>query len=61
VLPYSSYDRALCALGLATAAAQAITEKTSVQKIDRMRFRAQLLADKQVLSGTPPPPAAKKK
>jgi len=45
----------------ATAAAQAITEKTSVQKIDRMRFRAQLLADKQVLAWTPPPPAAKKK
>jgi hypothetical protein len=45
----------------ATAAAQAITEKTSVQNIDRARFRAQLLADKQVLAWTPPPPAAKKK
>jgi hypothetical protein len=45
----------------ATAAAQAITEKTSVQNIDRARFRDQLLADKQVLAWTPPPPAAKKK
>ena len=45
----------------ATAAAQAITEKTSVQNIDRARFRAQLLADKQVLAWTSPPPAAKKK
>ena len=45
----------------ATAAAQAITEKTSVQSIDRTRFRAQLLADKQVLAWTPPPPAVKKK
>ena len=45
----------------ATAAAQAITEKTSVQNIDRARVRAQLLADKQVLAWTPPPPAAKKK
>ena len=45
----------------ATAAAQAITEKTSVQNIDRARFRAQLLSDKQVLAWTPPPPAAKKK
>jgi len=44
----------------ATAAAQAITENTSVQNIDRARFRAQLLADKQVLAWTPPPAAKKK-
>ncbi len=45
----------------ATAAAQAITENTSVQNIDRSRFRARLLADKQVLAWTPLPSAAKKK
>jgi len=45
----------------ATAAAHAIAQKTSVQAIDRARLHAKLLADKQVLVWTPPPPAAPSK
>jgi hypothetical protein len=41
----------------ATAAAHAIAQKTSVQTIDRAHLREKLLADKQVLVWTPPPPA----
>jgi hypothetical protein len=43
----------------ATAAAQAIVQKTSVQKIDRAQLHAQLLNDKQVLAWTPSAPAKK--
>ena len=42
----------------ATAASQAIVQKTSVQTIDRAQLHTRLLADKQVLVWTPP--AAKK-
>ena len=44
----------------ATAAAQAIAEKTSVQNIDRHRFHLQLLADKQILAWITPPISKKK-
>ncbi len=43
----------------ATAAVQALAQKTSVQAIDRAQLHAKLLADKQVLVWTPP--AAPKK
>jgi hypothetical protein len=45
----------------ATAASLALAQKTSVQAIDRAQLHAKLLADKQVLAWTPPPPAVKKK
>ncbi len=42
----------------ATAASLAIAQKTSVQTIDRAQLREKLLADKQVLTWTPPPTVA---